>query len=108
MLFRSPEADAFVWDGGRASYRATAEVIGRMQAVLAAAGLQRGDRVALLASNRMDGWCASMAVMASGMVSSALHPLGSTDDQAFQIDDVGAQVSAAARRIEHHLQGARA
>ena len=47
-LSRHPDRIAFRWDGlaGRSelSYRATAEAIGRLQAVFAAAGLARGTR----------------------------------------------------------------
>jgi fatty-acyl-CoA synthase len=91
-LARHPERTAFVWDGGQISYRGTAELIGRMQAVYAAAGLGRGTRVALLAANQVEAWCAGMAAQASGMVTTWLHQLGSLDDHLFQLRDFGAQV----------------
>jgi len=90
-LERHPDQTAFVWDGGSLSYRATAETIGRMQAVLAQAGLGRGSRVALLAANQVQAWCAGMAALASGMVTTWLHQLGSLDDHLFQLQDFGAQ-----------------
>lgn len=85
-----PERTAFRWDGGELSYRAVAERIGRMQAVYAAAGLQRGARVALLSGNCADAWCAAQAAMASGMAASWLFALASADDQAFQLRDFSA------------------
>ena len=91
-LARHPDRTAFVWDGGQLSYRATAELIGRMQAVFAAAGLGHGTRVALLAGNQAAAWCAGMAAQASGMVTTWLHQLGSLDDHLFQLQDFGAQV----------------
>ena len=45
---------------------------------------------------------------ADGMVTMSVSAAPFSALTAAQIDDVGAQVSAAARRIEHHLQGARA
>ena len=91
-LQRHPERTAFVWDGGSLSYRGASELIGRMQAVFAAAGLPRGTRVGLLAANQVDAWCAGMAALASGMVTTWLHQLGSLDDHLFQLQDMGATV----------------
>ena len=86
-LRRYPERLAFKWEGGSLSYRATAELIGRMQAVYAGAGLQRGARVALLSSNLAAGWAAGQAALCSGMAITWLHPMGSLEDQLFQLDD---------------------
>jgi len=91
-LQRHPGRTAFRWDAGDLSYRATAETIGRMQAVFAAAGLGPGNRVAILAANQVQAWCAGQAAIASGMVTTALHQLGSLDDHLFQLQDFGAQV----------------
>jgi fatty-acyl-CoA synthase len=90
-LARHPDRTAFVWDGGSLSYRGAAETIGRMQAVFAAGGLVRGSRVALLAANQVEAWCAGMAASASGMVTTWLHQLGSLDDHLFQLRDFGAE-----------------
>lgn len=87
-----PERVAFRWDGGELRYRAVAERIGRMQAVFAAAGLRRGARVALLAGNNADAWCAAQAALASGMGASWLFAIASADDQLFQLRDVAADV----------------
>lgn len=91
-LQRFPDRNAFVEGSETLSYRATAELIGRMQAVYAAGGLQRGDHVCLLISNLASGWCAGMAAIASGMAITWLHPMGSFPDQLFQLDDFGAHV----------------
>ena len=40
-LARFPERTAFAWDGGSLTYRATLDLIGRLQAAMAAAGLPR-------------------------------------------------------------------
>jgi len=94
-LARHPDRCAFRWDGGELSYRGTAELIGRLQAVFAAAGLGRGTRVAVLAGNQVEAWAASQAALCSGMVSTALHQLGSLDDHLFQLQDFGAEVLVA-------------
>ncbi|MBC7728068.1 MAG: AMP-binding protein [Microbacteriaceae bacterium] len=98
-LARYPDRIAFRWDGlagnSELSYRATAETIGRMQAVFGAAGLARGTRVAVLAANQLEAWCATQAALASGMVSTALHQLGSLDDHLFQLLDFSAEVLVA-------------
>ena len=91
-LARHPERIAFRWDGGALSYRATAELIGRMQAVFAAGGLAKGTRIAVLAGNQVEAWCATQAALCSGMVTTALHQLGSLDDHLFQLQDFGAEV----------------
>ena len=91
-LARHPDRAAFVWDGGELSYRGAADTIGRMQAVFAASGFGPGTRVALLAANQVEAWCAGMAALASGMVTTWLHQLGSLDDHLFQLQDFGAQV----------------
>ena len=97
-LARHPDRTAFVCDGGNLSYRGAADTIGRMQAVFAAAGFGPGTRVARLAANQVEAWCAGMAALAalaalaSGMVTTWLHPLGSQDDHLFQRRDFGAQL----------------
>ncbi|MEP6722758.1 MAG: AMP-binding protein, partial [Variovorax sp.] len=89
-LAQYPDRVAFGWDGGQMTYRATADLIGRMQQVYASAGLVRGQRVGLLVSNVATGWCANMAALCSGMAISCLHPMGSLEDQLFQLRDFGA------------------
>ncbi|GAA5164453.1 AMP-binding protein [Pseudonocardia eucalypti] len=89
-LRRYPDRIAFAEDSGQLSYGGAAELIGRFQRVLEARGLRRGDRVGLLAGNTAQAWCAGMAVQASGMATSWLHPLGSVDDQLYQLADLGA------------------
>ncbi len=86
-LARYPDRIAFVDGGKRTSYAAVLDLVGRMQAVYAAHGLGRGDRLAILTANRSEAWCASTAALASAMSITSLHPLGSLDDQVEQIVD---------------------
>src|SRR5215831_4955252 len=57
-LARFPERRAFVWDGGTLTYRGTYNLIGCLQAGMAAAGLRKGQTVAFLSANSAVTWCA--------------------------------------------------
>ena len=88
-LARHPDRTAFRSDEGTLTYAGAADLIGRMQAVLVARGLGRGDGLAILAGNRADSWCALIAAQGIGMYTTALHPLASLDDQRYQLADAG-------------------
>ena len=91
-LARYPERTAFSWPGGSISYRGATDMIGRMQAVFMRLGFQPGARVAFLTANRADTWCAGVAAQLSRLAITWLHPLGSLDDQLFQLEDSEAQM----------------
>ena len=91
-LARYPTRIAFSWPGGSITYAGATDQIGRIQKVLTQLGLQPGARVALLSANRADSWCTGVAVQLARLSTTALHPLGSLDDQLFQIEDSEAQV----------------
>jgi fatty-acyl-CoA synthase len=100
-LARYPSRTAFSWPGGSLSYQGATDLIGRIQAVFMRLGLQSGARVAFLTANRADSWCAGVAAQLSRLAITWLHPLGSLDDQLFQLEDSDAQmlmVDAAAFR----------
>ena len=80
---------AFSWPGGSITYAGATELIGRIQKVFMQLGLQPGARVAFLTANRADTWCAGVAAQLSRLAITWLHPLGSLDDQLFQIEDSG-------------------
>src|SRR5262245_56571658 len=64
-------------------------------------GFEPGTRVAFLTANRADSWCAGVAAQLSRLAITWLHPLGSLDDQLFQLADSEARmlvVDAAAFR----------
>jgi fatty-acyl-CoA synthase len=86
-LQRYPDRMAFVTGATRLSYRAAFELIGRMQAVMIAGGLRRGQRIAILTANRPEAWCAGIAANATALSTTWLHPLGSLPDQIEQIED---------------------
>ncbi|MBV9566027.1 MAG: AMP-binding protein [Bradyrhizobium sp.] len=100
-LARYPSQTAFAWPGGSLSYQGAADLIGRMQSVFMQLALPPGSRVAFLTANRADTWCAGVAAQLSRLAITWLHPLGSLDDQLFQLEDSEAQmlvVDAAAFR----------
>jgi fatty-acyl-CoA synthase len=55
-------------------------------------GFAPGTRVAFLTANRADTWCAGIAAQLSRLAITWLHPLGSLDDQLFQLDDSEAEM----------------
>ena len=87
-----PARTAFSWPGGSITYQGTTDLIGRIQAVFMQLGLQPGTRVAFLTANRADTWCAGVAAQLSRLAITWLHPLGSLDDQLFQLEDSEAQM----------------
>ena len=86
-LSRYPARTAFAWPGGSLSYQGTLDLIGRIQSVFMRLGLQPGARVAFLTANRADTWCAGVAAQLSRLCITWLHPLGSREDQLFQLED---------------------
>jgi fatty-acyl-CoA synthase len=91
-LARYPSRVAFSWPGGSITYAGATELIGRIQKVFMQLSLEPGTRVAFLTANRADTWCAGVAAQLSRLAITWLHPLGSLDDQLFQIEDSETQV----------------
>jgi fatty-acyl-CoA synthase len=86
-LARYPSRVAFNWPDGSITYQGATDLIGRMQKVFMQQGLPPGARVAFLTANRADTWCAGVAAQLSRLAITWLHPLGSLEDQLFQIED---------------------
>jgi fatty-acyl-CoA synthase len=86
-LSRYPSRTAFSWPGGSLSYKGAIDLIGRMQAVFMQLALAPGSRVAFLTANRADTFCAGVAAQLARLGITWLHPLGSLEDQLFQIED---------------------
>ena len=91
-LARYPSRVAFSWPGGSITYAGATELIGRIQKVFMRLGMEPGARVAFLTANRADSWCAGVAAQLSRLSITWLHPLGSLDDQLFQIEDSEARI----------------
>ncbi|MDP3175994.1 MAG: AMP-binding protein, partial [Phenylobacterium sp.] len=90
VLARHPDRVAFSWEGGEITYAQTLDLIARFQSVYAAHGLVRGKRLALLAGNRVEAWCAGVAAQANGLSLTPLHPIGSLDDHLYQVSNAEA------------------
>ena len=91
-LARHPSRTAFAWPGGSLSYQGATDLIGRMQSVFMRLGFAPGTCVAILTANRAESWCAGVAAQLSRLAITWLHPLGSLDDQLFQIEDSEAEM----------------
>src|SRR4051794_36167174 len=83
-LRRYPDRTAFSWDGGELLCGAALALTGRIQHVLAAQGLTKGDRIGVLSGTQAQTWCTVAAAWANGMVVPSLPPLGSRHDHLFQ------------------------
>src|SRR5438874_12785077 len=91
-LARYPARTAFSWPGGSITYRGATDLIGGIQSVFMRLGLKPGTRAAFLTANRADTWCAGVAAQLSQLAITWLHPLGSLDDQLFQLEDSEAEM----------------
>jgi fatty-acyl-CoA synthase len=89
-LARFPDRTAFAWDDGSLTYRATLDLIGRLQAAMVAAGLAKGQTVAFLSANSAETWCAGVAASGLGLITTWLHPLGALADHLEVIEDAEA------------------
>lgn len=89
-LARFPDRMAFAWDGGSLTYRGARDLIGGLQAAMAAAGLTKGQTAAFLSANSAETWCAGVAAQGLGLVVTWLHPLGALGDHLEVIEDAGA------------------
>lgn len=86
-LRRCGDRVVFSGHGGSMTGRQALDRVGRYQAAFAAAGMRRGQRMALLNANRADAWLANVAAQGLGLCTTALHPLGALEDQLFILED---------------------
>ena len=74
------------------------QLANRVEAVAAgliAEGVERGDRVALMASTRLDWTVADLAILAAGGVTVPLYETSSVDQSAWVLSDSGAKLAIA-------------
>jgi fatty-acyl-CoA synthase len=76
----------------RVTYRELGARVYRTAQVFRECGLQPGDGITQISSNRIDAFVVSSAALINGIRYTPLHPLGSLDDQAFILED--AEISA--------------
>ncbi len=93
-LYRSafksfPHREALVGGGVRLTYQALEAMVHKTVRYFESIGLRRQDGIAILADNRPDAVAAIIAAQFLGLRYTALHPMGSLEDQAFVLRDAG-------------------
>ena len=86
---RGGDRVAFVLDEQQITYREFGALLSRFVQALKARGLQRGDAIAVLSSNRPEAFLGTAASYLMGMRITWMHPLGSEDDHAYLLEDSG-------------------
>ena len=81
--------EALVGAGVRLSFAELEGLVHQAVRYFESIGLRRQDGIAILADNRPDAVVAIIAAQYLGLRSTALHPLGSLEDQAFVLRDAG-------------------
>ena len=76
----------------RWTYRELGDAAARLVAIFRSLGLNKGDGIALLATNRVETWAVVTAAAVMGLRYTPLHPLAAEDDHAAIVED--AEVSA--------------
>ncbi len=84
---RYADRPAIADNHSRWTYRELGDSAGRLIALFRSLGLEKGDGVALLATNRVETWAVVTAAAAMGLRYTPLHPLAAEDDQAFIVED---------------------
>ncbi len=90
-IARNPDGDALVHDDVRISYAALDDIVGRVAANLAALGIGRGDRIALLLGNRPEFVYALMAAARLGAIAVPLNVREQTPGLEYVLNQSGAR-----------------
>ena len=114
-ITRFADRPAIADNQARWTYRELGDAAARLIGLFRALGLEKGDGVALLATNRVETWAVVTAAAAMGLRYTPLHPLAAEDDQAFIVDDAeaaaliveGAKFAERGRRIKARAQRVR-
>ena len=93
----------FLWGKRDGSYRATswaeaARLVSRLSRGLRAAGIERGDRVALVSENRPEWAIADIAIMAAGAISVPGYVTNTSDDHRHILGNTGAKAAIVSSR----------
>jgi len=86
---RGGDRIAFALDDQAITYREFGAQLSRMVQALEARGLQKGDAIAVLTSNRPDAFVVKAASYLMGLRETWMHPLASEDDHAYLLEDSG-------------------
>ena len=102
---RRPEKIAAIEGDRRATYAELWSLALRRAAALAEAGVEPGDRVALLGLNTVDFVTAYYGILARGAVVVPIAPMLVADEIAFLLEDAGAKVALVADDLEDVVAG---
>lgn len=102
---RRPEKIAAIEGDRRATYAELWSLALRRAAALAEAGVEPGDRVALLGLNTVDFVTAYYGILARGAVVVPIAPMLVADEIAFLLEDSGAKVALVADDLEPVVAG---
>ena len=84
---RTPDAEALVYGTARCSYRALADQVTALAALLLGRGLQAGERVAVYMEKRIENVAAMFGASAAGCVFVPVNPLLKPDQVAYILAD---------------------
>ncbi len=99
-----PERTAVVYEGRRVAYRELAERAERLAGALAGAGLEPGDRVAVLCPNTPAMLEATFAVPAAGLVLVPINVRLSAGEIAWILDHSGARLAIVDHELAHLVE----
>ena len=99
-----PERTAVVYEGRRVAYRELAERTERLAGALAGAGLEPGDRVAVLCPNTPAMLEATFAVPSAGLVLVPINVRLSAGEIAWILDHSGARLAIADHELAHLIE----
>jgi len=89
---RGGDRDAFVLGDQRVTYRAMGQKLSQIMQVLDSLGLQRGDTLATLSSNRPEAYFISAVAYLLGLRVLWMNPMSSHADHCFQVEDAGVKL----------------
>jgi len=89
---RGGDRDAFVLGDQRVTYRAMGQKLSQIMQVLDSLGLQRGDTLATLSSNRPEAYFISAVSYLLGLRVLWMNPMSSHADHCFQVEDAGVKL----------------
>lgn len=87
---RAPQRDALVFNGRRLSYAETNAEVNRRANALAAAGLNKGDRLAIMSTNSDDFVLVIYAAFRLGAILVPVNPRMAAPEVTYLLDDSGA------------------
>lgn len=92
QLEERPDSDAYVWRGGKMTFRELHGGASKLTGALKARGVRPGDRVAMVMQDSIELVLAIFAVMGMGAIAVPVNPLLSESDICHVVNDSGAKM----------------